>query len=359
MHSAPPLSREIVQRGLRITGGLALANSLWMVWTFGAAMSVKHAIALVAVDILASGAFIMAGFMGDNKSARRMANTAGALALFIAFFSHLGYTIGMRTDSLATTQTQTVNANLRAKQVESEAANLDLWRKQLADLTERSGWTANTTAEGLRAKLDAAQRAIDLEATRKPKGMKDGCKSKCLALMQDKAALEEQIAGLEKRDDLSKRIEATQRLLDGKTETAIGTTVESSPVRAQTEFLVQIYNVASGADADAILNPGAVQMGITSIIVGTLIAAASTFSPAVLLWLAFWGATPADATTGAQPARIRADKTPAAMAQRFAPATPAPVQLRPVGVDVLAGMPGIGIVSSRALDRGGLTQRTA
>lgn len=59
--------------------------------------------------------------------------------------------------------------------------------------------------------------------------------------MEDKANLEARIATAEKVEDLSKRIEATQRILDGKTEKAVTVKAGFSAASAQTDWMGKIY----------------------------------------------------------------------------------------------------------------------
>lgn len=281
-----PISLPRMQQILLCAGVIALANSLAMVWAYGASMSTKHAIGLVIVDIIGVLAFVMAGFMSsaDAKGAARFANGIGAVALAIAFFSHLGYTIGMRTENIATATAQTQAVKLRTKGVENQQELLDVMRKQLTDLREQNAWSGAVTADALRQKVAVYEEDVRQEEARK------GCKSKCLAKMGKLAELKGQIATLEKADDLTTRIAATERAIATASEATIATKVDASPVRAQTEFVPQIYNLLTGAETDEILNPNAVQMSITGIIIGFLIAVASTGSAPALFWLAFWGA---------------------------------------------------------------------
>lgn len=148
--------------------------------------------------------------------------TAGLLA--IEFNSHQSYTAGLRGDDLAGARVQNAKYNGAQDAVSEDKTNVEMWRKQLATLREQNAWAGTVKAEGLRAELDSAQKAIDLEAAR------GGCKAKCLVHMQAKADLEKRIAIAEQASDLERRIEATQRILDTKREVAATTEHRSSVV---------------------------------------------------------------------------------------------------------------------------------
>ena len=66
--------------------------------------------------------------------------------------------------------------------------------------------------------------------------------------MKEKAALDERIGLAERASDLSSKIEATQRILDKKTETAATATFESSPVVNQTAFVSKIVSMSLTPD---------------------------------------------------------------------------------------------------------------
>jgi hypothetical protein len=284
MHSIPA-SFQTLQRIFLVVGAVGLAISCAMTAKFGFAMSTLHAIALCTVTVMA--AFILPARefirrMGFKGAARALM-VAGVFFIGLEFFSDLGYTIGMRDLSTQTAGAMTVAYDHEQASVKSEAKNLDMWRKQLADLQEQNKWSATVTADALRAQLASADKAIDLE------GKRGGCKSKCLALMQKKGDLEGRIAIAEEVTNLNKRIEATQRILDGKTETAVHAQIGFSPVRAQTDFVAQLWNIGSGVDAKEALNPDQVQLTVTQILIGFFIALGVTFIPTTAFYLAFFG----------------------------------------------------------------------
>ena len=103
-----------------------------------------------------------------------------------------------------------------------------------------------------------------------------------------------QIGSAEAANDLSKRIEATQRLIDKSRERSAVTEYKSSPIINQTKFVSQI--------ATASLEPGTAALTWAQIAIGLLIALVTTFLPPFAFYLAFGDnmhtANPDQLTTG-------------------------------------------------------------
>jgi hypothetical protein len=147
----------------------------------------------------------------------------------------------LRGHNIETATVQNTRFDAANDAVTDDKANVALWRKQLAALIEQNAWAGTIKADGLRASLNAAQKAIDLESAR------GGCKTKCLAEMEKKADLERRITVAEQATDLTTRIEATQRILDGKREVAAKTEHKSSAVAHQNDSLKKwVALVANG-----------------------------------------------------------------------------------------------------------------
>lgn len=212
----------------------ALCAAAAMSFDFGWQVSTKHAIFLAVLTVVAAFG-PMAAEMLFSRGRKGPAIAVAALCvplLLIEFYSHAGYTAGLRGTNIETASVQNAKWSGAQEAVSEDKANVELWKRQLATLLEQNAWAGTVKADGLRAQLGAAQKAIDLE------GARGGCKSKCLALMEKKAALEKQIAIAEQASDLTKRIEATQRILDGKRDVAATTEHKSSAVDHQNKFLV-------------------------------------------------------------------------------------------------------------------------
>lgn len=285
----PHTSFATLQRIFLYVGSIGLIISCSMTLKFGLSMSVLHAAALCLVTICAAFIFPFKAFvqrMGFAGASRGLA-VIGAFFICVELFSHLGYTIGQRENSSVHAVAQTAAYTATQDSLTDERNNLRMWREHLAKLQAENAWVATVSADGLRAQLAAADEAIKQEEAR------GGCGPKCLTLMKEKAALDERIALAEQASDLTKKIEATQRILDKKTEVATQAKVGFSPVKAQTDFVGQLWLVMTGTEGEKALNPDAVTLSFTQIFIGLFIALAATFLPTVCFYMAFFGHKPA------------------------------------------------------------------
>jgi len=284
MH-AMPLNFQTLQKVFLGIGCVGLIISCLMTYKFGSTMSWLHAVALCLVTIAAAFIFPAQKLiqdMGLGGKGRAM-KAAGVFFVCLELFSHLGYTIGMREKSTLEATVQTAAYQNTQDALASEKTNLAFWREQLKGLQEQNAWTATVTADGLRAQIATADTSIAQETKR------GGCGPKCLDLMKNKADLEARIATVEKADDLAKRIEATQRILDGKTETAVAAKSGFSAARAQTDFVSQLYLIVTGSEAEKALNPDATTLSVTGILIGFFIAVGATALPTTAFYVAFFG----------------------------------------------------------------------
>lgn len=244
-------------------GVIALAVDAAIAFKYGMTQTVLHAAGFALCAIFFA-------FLPDQAAAmweeRKRPTSLALWALCVplgamAYWSHLGYGAGVRVGDIQQTTVQnnlhkTVNENLT-----SERNNLDAWKKQLATLMEQNAWAATVKADGLRAQIESHDKAIELETA------KGGCKAKCLALMKEKAKLEERIATVEQASDLTKRIEATQRILDGKIAKAEKVEFKSSSVVNQTATAGQLYLAFSGAKPEDTLDPDRVTISYANILI--------------------------------------------------------------------------------------------
>ena len=224
-------------------GLVVLVVAARMSWKFGYDVSLEHAAFLACLTVVAAfgpmAAEILCG-IGRKGVACAIAILCVPL-LGIEFFSHAGYTAGLRGSNIETATVQNMRFDGAQDAAKEDKANLEMWKDHLSKLMADNAWAATVKADGLRAQLDAAQKAIDLEAAR------GGCKAKCLAEMKKKADLEERIAIAERATDLTAKIEATQRILDKKRTVAATTEHKSSAVDHQNKFLIKsVAMVANG-----------------------------------------------------------------------------------------------------------------
>ncbi len=216
-------------------GMVVLIVAAAMSWGFGAEVSWKHAAFLACLTFVAAfgpEAAHRAWTEGKTGSAIAIAIVCAPL-LAIEFYSHAGYTAGLRGHNIETTAVQNVRYDQRQDEVKEGRASLILWEKRLAELEAANAWSATVTAEALRAQLASANLAIEQEAAR------GGCKAKCLARTKDRDDLAARIAIAEEKSELTKKIEATKKVLAGAREKAIATEHKSSPVVHQNEFLAK------------------------------------------------------------------------------------------------------------------------
>ena len=259
--------------------GLAtLVCAAAMSYAFGAEISLKHALFLTCLTIVA--AFLPEAAYSQWENGRKIVSTILAMiavpTLIIEFYTHAGYTAGLRGSNIEVARVQNTKWTGSQEAVTDDKANLAMWRAQLAKLKDEHAWAGTVKAEGLRAQLASADKAIELEAARK------GCKTKCLAEMEKKASLELRIAIAEKASDLERRIEATQRILDKKRDVAVTTEHKSSAVDHQNRFLAKaVALVAVGSlKPSEIMTEGAEQT------VNLAMALAGTGLPALALFIA-------------------------------------------------------------------------
>lgn len=275
MHSV--MTETSIRKAALYVGLAALIVGMGMAFEYGRAMSMLHAVSLGLLAIAVSLAFIGAElYRKQGRTIAAMIATAAGIAFSAGEYgTHFGYTVGTR--AAETQQTGVTNAAYKARQDQtaSESRNLEMWRQQLAELQSANAWVATVRADGLRAQIDTADEAIRQEERR------GGCGPRCLKLKQEKSSIEDKIAKAEAFADLSKRIEATQRILDKKVDVAVETKFHSSKIVNQTAGFAQI---ATWSDT-----PSDSALSWTQLILGAIIAAITTYLAPFCLSLAFSG----------------------------------------------------------------------
>lgn len=292
------------------TGCAALPVAGWMAFCYGLSMSLPHAFFLVLLTFSGSFIFPYAGHLRDNNQKRALLYMLIGIAFLSGeYFTHLGYTVGTRV--MNTEQTGVQNAAYKVNQdtLASETQNLAMWRDQLAKLKAQNEWATTVTADGLRAKIVPMDESIRQETAR------GGCGPKCLSLTEQKAAIEDQVAVAERVDDLTKRIDATQRVIDKKAKLANSTEFKTSAVVAQTDFIAQLATLQ--------LEPGKAAQTWTQIAIGAILALVTTFLAPIAFSIA-WG--PADLARGfADRAKAYTPIPARYAAPQFTPAPPVSV----------------------------------
>ena len=278
---------ERIKRILITVGTVGLVSGAYMSFSFGAAMSLAHGITLALLTVLAAVMFTAIDHLRRNGCSRGMTRALTTLAfvfLGAELFSHVGYSVGTRVENTELTGVQNVKYTDTREAVVDHKANLSLWQAQLAQLK----WSGTVSADALRARLPGLELAIAQESKR------GGCGPVCLQRTKERDDVQAQIGSAEAANDLSKRIEATQRLIDKSREQSAVTEFKSSPIVNQTKFVSQI--------ATASLEPGTAALTWAQIAIGLLIALVTTFLPPFAFYLAFGDnmhkANPDQLTTG-------------------------------------------------------------
>lgn len=271
---------QTVKKVLVASGLVALVSGAFMAFSFGYSMSLAHGITLSLLSIVAA---VMPTMIDYLRKAGRIP-TAAVLSLFAClfigaeYFSHLGYTIGHRVRDTEETGIQNTKYDDTREQVADHRANLKMWQAQLAKLQADNAWAATVKADGLRSELATLRDRIE-EEKKGTRGRKAGCGKECERLQNEANALDQKIATVEQASDLTKRIEATQRLVDTSREKAAKTEHRSSAIVNQTKFVGQLFTVS--------LEPGKEAMTWTQIGIGALIAMVTTFLAPLCFFMAF------------------------------------------------------------------------
>ncbi len=175
-----------------------------------------------------------------------------------AYEQQLTYSAGVRHGEIQLTSVVNQRYDGAQDDVARNRAELTALQGALVKLQSDNPWATTVKADGLRARLAAAQKAIDLEAARK------GCKAKCLAEMEKKADLEKQIAIVEKADETQKRIEFLQASIDKKRDVANKAEHRQSINVDVAKTTAKLFNVARGLSAEDAMKTDAVSLEVAT-----------------------------------------------------------------------------------------------
>lgn len=256
----------------------SLAAAAAMSFDFGWGVSTKHAVFLAILTVVAAfGPMAAEVLWRRGRKGPAIACAVICVPLLgIEYYSHAGYTAGLRGSNIETAHVQNTRFNGAQDAVSDDKANVALWRKQLAALMEANSWAGTVKADGLRAQIEDLRKA---EASESQLG---GCKQKCRAIQNQITEAQGRIAVAEQSSDLTKRIEATQRILDGKREVAGKTEHKSSAVDHQNKFLKQsVALFVNGSTEASELQGSAVEQAVNH-----AMALAGTGVPAFALFMA-------------------------------------------------------------------------
>jgi hypothetical protein len=272
-------------------GLLTLIAAALMSFDFGWSVSWKHALFLALLSVITA----FAPEAAYRQWQRGMKGPAFAIIavcapLFaIEFYSHAGYTAGLRGHNIQDAKVQNVKYSMAGDEVADNRASLKMWTDRLSKLEAEHAWSATVTAEALRAQLASANLAIEQEAKR------GGCGSKCLARTKERDDIASKIALAEEKADLTKKIEATKRVLAERRDKAAATEFKHSAVDHQNQFLAKAVALVSAGSLEPseLMAEGAQQS------VNLAMAIAGTGLPAFALFIAGLYRREEDFTPGA------------------------------------------------------------
>lgn len=230
-----------------LLGLILLSAAAAMSFDFGWGVSAKHALFLAGLSFVT--AFIPEAAYEKWQHGQKGASVALACAsipLFaIEFFSHAGYTAGLRGLNISDAHVQNVKYDDARKDVEEQAALLKMFEARLNDLQGDNKWTVSVTADALRARMESLNLAIKLEEQR------GGCKVKCLERTKERDDVASRIAVLERIDDTTAKIEATKRVIASFREKSARTEHKSSAVEHQNAFLTKAVALTVNGSLEA------------------------------------------------------------------------------------------------------------
>lgn len=224
-----------------VLGAIALAAACAMSFFFGKSISLTHGVFLVVLSAVAAfgpHAAHKVFEMGKKNAGIALAILCAPL-LLIEFYSHAGYTAGLRGVNLGDAKVQQAKYTGAQEAVGEDKTNLKLWQDRLTKLESENAWLPTVTATALRADIPAINEAIRQETKR------GGCGPKCLALKEKKAGIESKVALAEEKADLTTKLEATRKVLAKARDTAAHTEFKHSSVGLQNEFLAKVVALVS------------------------------------------------------------------------------------------------------------------
>ena len=259
-------------------GLLTLIAAALMSFDFGWSVSWKHALFLALLSVITA-------FAPEAAYRQWQRGTKGAAIAIIAvcaplfaieFYSHAGYTAGLRGHNLTDAKVQNVKYAGAQEAVSEDKTNLSMWQDRLQKLEAQYAWLPTVTSESLQARLASANLAIEQESKR------GGCGPKCLERTKERDEIASRMNLAGERADLTKKIEATKSVLAKAREKAETTEFKHSSVDHQNQFLAKAVALvtAGSLEPSELLAEGAQQS------VNLAMAVSSTGPPALARLLA-------------------------------------------------------------------------
>ena len=264
-----------------LTLGLgSLAAAAAMSFDFGWQVSTKHALFLAILTVVAAfGPMASEMLWGKGRKGPAIATALICVPLLgIEFYSHAGYTAGLRGSNIETASVQNTRYDGAQDDVRRTRGELALLMGTLEHLQKDAPWAATVKADGLRAQAATLETAIAEEGNAR----NGGCKRRCLDLMRQKTEVENRIAVAEKVEDTQKRIADLQAIIDKKRQTADTVQHVASAVAHQNDALKRWVALAVNGDVKATDLQGAAAQESANL----AMAIAGTGLPAFALFMA-------------------------------------------------------------------------
>jgi len=257
-----------------ILGAVAMVFDTLLSAKFGWSISYDMA-GIFALVSLASGVLlVIAAAFWRSGHAGLAKGIALAWVPIFAFnvMSNMGVATANRMADVQKASVQQTKFDAAQDNTKEAAENLKLWTSQLTKLKTDNAWVASVTADSLRSQLTELQAAADRESKR------GGCASKCEAIKVQVRDTQAKIGAVEQRDDLTKRIDATERLVAKYREKAGTTEAGHSQAANQSQFFAKLMSFSLYADPSTqdvgVANEG---MGMFTALVLALVSALLTY----------------------------------------------------------------------------------
>lgn len=266
----------------RVGLGFLIAVAI-MSFGFGKEMHWIHGLALAFLTLVTAIVPDAGNHLFERKKyvALFLVALFGAPMFWMEFTTHAGYAAGFRGKDVSEARVQNTKWDGAQEAAKEDKANLEMWKAQLAKLMEQDAWTATVKADALREELATLKERMAAEE-KGQRGRKAGRGKNFEDLQNQANAVALKISKVEQREDLTKRIEATQRILDGKRTVAAKTEHKASAIGFQNEFFSKVAAFASGSGLEVSeLHKEGAEYGLS---VG--LAYAFTFGPAMAFFLA-------------------------------------------------------------------------
>lgn len=299
-----------------LTLGLgSLAAAAAMSFDFGWQVSTKHAIFLAVLTVVAAfGPMASEMLWGKGRKGPAIATALICVPLLgIEFYSHAGYTAGLRGSNIESAGVQNTRYDGAQDDVRRTRGELAILMGTLEGLQKDAPWAATVKADGLRAQAATLEKAIAEEGNAR----NGGCKRRCLDLMRQKTEVENKIAVAEKVEDTQKRIADLQAIIDQKRDVANKTVHVASAVAHQNDALKRWVALAVNGDVTATDLQGAAAQESANL----AMAVAGTGLPAFALFMAGLFRLNRRGPTDDTPVGDLGNRTPET---RASPQTPAP-----------------------------------